>query len=228
MDRASRQKKASLVQQAIQAMQNDLKIASEARKADLFEDISMAQGDYDALMDFDKYPDEYFDDTMFDADLSLEGPGDVLAPSPMDEVGLDPLGVGNTEIDPLGGFPGGFPGDDSVIESMDSCGGCGGGPTEANLDMTSEDMWTATNRDHVSYILDRVADLTASIEQYEHRAALQNKQAKSKGARATVASHMKKLASTLHKADLASPETGKALDEIGVGVMALHKQFGLS
>lgn len=223
MERASRQKKAGLVAQAIRAMQNDLKVAGRARKAELFEDISMAQGDYDALLDFDKYPDEYFDDTVFDAEFPLEGPGDVLSPSPMDELGLSDGGAFDAPFD----APTEFPGDDfdSVIES---CNGCGGPEVESNLDMTSEDMWTATNRDHVSYILDRVADLTASIEQYEHRAMLQSKEAKSKGARVAVASHMKKLASAIHKADLASPETGKVLDEVGVEVMALHKQFGLS
>jgi len=222
MNREARQKKASLVKKALVVMQSELKTASGQRKADLDFDMGMAQQDYDSLMDFDTYPDEYFDDSVFDESLTLPDQGDVLPESPMDELEMDAPGAGL----PMDGFAEPEP-YDAFIESMDApvvsdqlLDGCG--PVQ------SDDMWTATNRDHVSYILDKMADLTAAIEQYEHRAALANKNASSKSARKAVATHMKKLASVVHKADFAQEDTGKLLDLVGGEVMALHKQFGLS
>ena len=223
MNREARQKKASLVKKALAVMQVEVKTASGQRKADLDFDMGMAQQDYDSLMDFDTYPDEYFDDSVFDESLTLPDQGDVLPESPMDDL---EMGAPGMEL-PMDGFAEPEP-YDAFIESMDApvvsdqlLDGCG--PMQGG-----GDMWTSTNRDHVSYILDKMADLTAAIEQYEHRAALANKNASSKGARKLVATHMKKLAAVVHKADFATEEAGTQLDQVGAEVMALHKQFGLS
>ena len=218
MDRTSRQKKADLIKRAMSEMREEIKSASDVRRADLLQDLSMAQGDYDALLDFDTYSDDYFDAPAFDpglGPLDLEEPGDLLPESPLDDI--------ETQTD-LGG-----PADpfddmafDDVIESMDECSACSA-PV-----VSDDEMWTATNHAHVSYILDKIADLTASIEQYEHRAAVNGKQAKSKGARTAVASSMKKLANLVAKADFTKEATGTSLDGVGAEVMKLHKQFGLS
>jgi hypothetical protein len=230
MDRTARREKAALVKQAISAMKSSLETATGSRRDELLHDLRVAQGDFDALLDFDTYPDEFFGDSLFDSAPPMGGGelipldddfGDLLPPSPVDEIETLP---------PMGG-------PDAMIESMYGGGGMGGagpGPQAGGDEMFADehcghDMWTATNREHVSYILDKVADLTASIEQYEHRAAVANKKASgSKGARGAVAALMKKLASVVHNSDFSKEATGKALDQVGVEVMKLHKQLGLS
>lgn len=207
MDRAGRLKKASLVKKALDAMREEVKTASQSRKADLYQDMTRAQTDYDALTDVDSYPDEYFDDTVFDDSFDIGDPGDDMPPSPMDDIEIQPT-VSGVDAPP--------PQPQADME-MEGC----------STPMSGEDMWASTNLDHVSYVLDKIADLTAAVEKYEHRAATSGKTASTKGARNVIANVMKKLAMVVHKADFTTPEAGKQLDAVGTEVMALHKRFGL-
>lgn len=84
------------------------------------------------------------------------------------------------------------------------------------------------NRQHISYILDKTADVTKAIEDYEHQAVVAGKTPKSATARARIASVMKELAHVVSKADLKKEAAGTRLDVVGCKVMKLHTHFGLN
>lgn len=248
MDRKAREHKAALVRKAINAMRVELKTASGQHRADLFHDMGLAMSDYDALMDDDSWDDM----GQYMGPGCGEAMGEPSVPaSPLDEAMDDDLSqdmthrIGELVPEELGGH---YCGDqfmsDRAIAAMDE--GKDEGETSQPNDNTTApggdvpmgamaehsnvyaNEWEQINRRHISYILDKTADITEAIEDYEHRALVAGKTSGSKTARNHVAAVMKGLAQVVNASDLTKRETGNALDRVGVKAMVLHKRLGLS
>jgi len=123
----------------------------------------------------------------------------------------------------------GGPPKDATGEMEDTKGKSGDVPMGAMAEHSNvyANEWDETNRQHISYLLDKVADITAAIEQYEHRVSLEGKKPRSANARKHIASSMKELANAVHAADLTVEETGRVLDKIGIKIVKIHKGMGL-
>jgi len=227
MTREERIKKAQEVRKAIGMMRQALKTASDRQRVAIYEDLDLAMTDYDNLMGA---PDV----VMMDAEPPVPA-------SPLDE-GMSYM---DAETEDLFGGPAGY--SESMYMEEEPAGGmafmdeeepveaCGLKGTDSMIEAMDEEMPVAgmaysaaeqENRDHVSYILDRTSEVVRAIEDYELRAKKAGKQPKSAAARKTIAGHMKRLASVVNKADFSETgKTGKALDQVGTQVMAMHKQL---
>ena len=201
--------KAAKIRQAISTMREELKTAAGKRLADLQEDIGLAMDDFMALTDL-SLDDSLVGEPMIDepvAEDPFSAPFEEepeLLPSPVDDLG---------DVD-------------TYIESFDDFVEASGVPMGALDDNTNIYASTEThNREHVSYILERVAEVVQAIEAYEDRQAKAKKASKSSGARKAIAGTMKKLAQVVNSADFTKEATGDDLSKVGVEVQELHKKL---
>lgn len=202
MNRKERLAKAGQVRKAIASMKSNLKTASGQQRIALLEDIDVAMDDYMNYIDDDYWMDEGMEDDFMHHD--------------------DMMDHGADSMD--------FMEEDDMIEGMEEDfmhhAGEGDVPMGAMDDHTN--VYAAQeleNRKHISYILDKVADVVASIESYEKRAKAAGKQPKSAGARKRIAGYMKELASVVAKSNLRTASVGNRLSSVGVKVVAMHKQL---
>jgi len=229
MNRQERHKKASDVRSVISAMRNELKTASGNRKAELVQDISSAIDDYTAFLDDGLWGE----DPVVDPYQVNDNPFSAPFEEPFEEYPVFEEAVPVFEEPVFTDFDKGFS-EPSFDPDFDSVEYYMSGPTSANAEVPlgaleqNTNQFASTegeNRQHVSYILDRVAEVVSAIEKYEERQASTNKPVKSAGARTHIANHMKRLASVVHNADFKQASTGKHLDNVGTQVIAMHKRL---
>ena len=220
MNRQERHRKAAEIRQAISEMRTELKTASNDRKAELFTDLEVAMDDYEAFMDDglwgmdeDHQPQQPLQPEV---GMEVESVPPELGMAPEFEAGAGCSDFG-MEVEELGML------DEAMSLYMDEGHIAGDGKDVPMGAMEEHSNIYAHNRNHVSYILDRVAEVVARIEQYETGAKKAKKASRSGGARKTIATHMKELASVVASSDFGQAETGEALSAVGVKVMAMHK-----
>jgi hypothetical protein len=213
MDRTQRLARAAQVRQALDSIKTELKTASGTRRTALLEDMDAAMDDYMHFMD-----EGMWDEGMEDEPVLAE-PAGILD----DE--LDADFAPDALVEPMDHDEG----MDALIEGMEEefmvHAGKGDVPMGAMEEHSNIYAAEQENREHISYILDRVSEVVASIEAYEDRAVTAGRTPKSAGARARIAGYMKELASVVSASDLKVASTGKDLDGVGVKVMAMHKQL---
>ena len=210
MNRKARHQKAAEIRRALTNMRKEVKVASKRRQAELFSDMDMAMDDYETFMDEGMWgmdddfqaaeptqPEAFMDDDMGGLDETMDLYNDDMDMG-MGECGEPDMGMGYEDDDMMGG--------------MDEMGEMG--EFESNI--------YASNKEHVSYILNKVAEIVASIENYDNKAKKAKKASRSGGARKVIAGHMRQLASVVASSNFKHEETGAVLSMVGKNIIDMH------
>lgn len=248
MNRQARQKKASEIRNAISIMRSQLKTATGRKKAYLTKDIKTAMDDYmtymdddmwsdDSDVDMDVYDDTYTDGTAFD-DVDMDTEDDIYSndldmyeDTEVDDYtpSYDDLDMyEDAEVDDLSSDD---VYDDNFYMDDDTCGmdddTCG---MDDMMGMDEDKRYSSVeseNKQHVAYILNKIAQVMVHIEKQEAKArvASAGKPVRNMKARKLLSSYMKRLAYVVDINNMKKESTKKALDQVGIHVAAMHKKI---